>query len=72
MKLEDCDLSGYEPGTPRRRGLIDGAALDRETAEETPCPECGGPMEYRPFVNRDESSYRAFAVCTKCENAIEF
>ena len=77
MKLNDLDLSGYENRYPARNpnALVDGASIDREVAEETPCPECGGKCEYKPFVDKDDyrtQSYRAFAVCTECGEAFEF
>lgn len=72
MKLEDYDLEGYVEGTPRHRGIIDGIAIDKEVSESYPCAVCGGQMQYRPFVNRSEDSYRAFAVCAQCGSAIEF
>ena len=75
MKLSDLvrsgeldDYIGESPG---------GAAeIDRPIAEDGTC-ECGGGREYRPFMryhSRGGSgySYRAFAVCTVCGEAVEF
>ncbi len=76
MRLSDYDLQGYRAGFPPlnmalvEAGQPDGAEIDRTVAEETPCVKCGGGMTYHPFVARN--SYRAFAVCTQCREAIEF
>jgi hypothetical protein len=57
--------------------LIDGRSIDREVAEETPCPECGAQMRYDPRQDVDDRSragYHAWAVCTNpdCEHEFEF
>lgn len=78
MKLQDWiesgELEGYEQGTPipGHNALVDGTAIDKEVAEETRCQNCGGSCEYRPYVTKDNSSYRAFAVCKQCGEALEF
>jgi len=53
--------------------LIDGASIDREIANESICPECGGSMHYRSLRSEAEG-YRAFAVCdnSACDTEIEF
>jgi hypothetical protein len=44
-------------------------AIDREIAENEPCPECGGEMGYEADFS---IGYRAFAVCKNCGHRIEF
>lgn len=57
---------------------IDGKSVDREIAEETPCPECGSTMHYEPryeqLLEGEPPTYRAFCVCDneECGNEIEF
>jgi len=72
--LEALQFQGYTQRWPAHNpnALVDGASIDREVAEETPCPECGGKCEYKPFVDDSGHSYRAFAVCTVCGEAQEF
>ena len=53
-----------------KQAWIDAQGIDREVAEEEPCPKCGARMEYRPQFA--ENSYRAFAVCVECGESIEF
>lgn len=57
--------------------LIDGKSIDREVAEETPCPECDAKMEYEARQDKDvegREGYHAWAVCTnpECDNEFEF
>lgn len=62
------------------RPWIDGVAIDKEVAEETPCEECGAPMKYEPRYDHhvgdanEKPTYRAFAICTnpECGNEVEF
>jgi len=56
------DLNGYKEG-----GGYEG---DRKIAEADPCEECGGQMEYVSM--RAPNSYRAFARCRLCGEAVEF
>lgn len=63
---------GYSEATPIGRGLIDGAAIDKEVSESIACYECGGKCEYVPMTNSDVGSYRAFSVCSACGETIEF
>ncbi|RJP48771.1 MAG: hypothetical protein C4586_08650 [Anaerolineaceae bacterium] len=58
MKVEVAD---YEPHYNM---------IDAETIRESSCPACKGPLMYRGFKHGD--SYRAFAVCKKCNRADEF
>ncbi len=56
--------------------------IDKPAAERYPCPDCGGPMVYRPWVKPEGKrnvwtghpyvSYRAFAVCERCDAYSEF
>jgi hypothetical protein len=78
------ELQGYRPGFPPRNpvSLVDGDDLDRDIAEQYPCVACGGKCEYRPYVAEQSHtahfgghqiySYRSFAVCTVCDEAMEF
>lgn len=70
--MTDYDLSGYHYGTPgvNPESGIDGADIDKEIAEKDPCQVCGGKREYRPYTNG--KGYRAFSVCVRCGDAIEF
>ena len=64
---------GYHNWQPKPGplALIDGPAVDRNFAEnEVVCQECGGECRYEPWSQED--SYRAFAVCKTCDEAIEF
>ena len=46
-----------------------GEIIDYNTASRTRC-KCGELMEWRGFAKGH--SYRAFAVCGKCKQSIEF
>ena len=61
--LESGELDGYENAV--------GNDIDWDVATRTPCPNCGGRCEYVAMRN-DNGSYRAFAVCQKCQAAHEF
>jgi len=68
--IESGELEGYEPGH-KPPGLLGGAAIDAGIALEATCGGCGHKgLDYRPFTSK--SSYRAFAVCPKCDEAEEF
>ena len=71
MKLSDLErlgeLHGYIWGFSGTAAEIDGPI-----AEDTPCLVCGGKCKYRPFMTPGGRSYRAFAVCTVCGEALEF
>lgn len=45
---------------------------DQEIAESEPCPECGGPMHYRPWYDLSIRKYVAEAVCSRCKHTISF
>ena len=65
-------LDSYRVGRPTW-GLIDGSSIDAQICAESKCNECGHQgMEYHPFVRDDRHSYRAFAVCPKCDETFEF
>jgi hypothetical protein len=69
---EEMRAEGYRPGMPNW-GLIDGGSIDAEVCAGSDCSECGHKgMQYRPFVNREEKSHRAFAVCPECGYEEEF
>jgi hypothetical protein len=61
--LNSGELEGYEQGF--------GTQIDFNIATETPCSECGGQNQFFA-MNNIRGSYRAFAVCLKCNNAEEF
>lgn len=61
--LTSGELEGYEQGW--------GSEIDFNIATKTPCPECGGQCHFYA-MNNDRGSYRAFQVCTQCDNAVEF
>jgi len=71
---DQLESEGYTQQWPRMNpnALVDGASIDRDVAEETPCFECGGKCEYKPFVDNSSHSYRALSVCAKCNEAYEF
>ena len=60
---ESEELIGYY------RGI--GNGIDKEVAEDGPCPECKGKCRYVSMEN-GRGSYRAFAVCNECGEAHEF
>lgn len=64
------ELDGYVRGVPPQHGIVDGIAIDKEVAEQDPCQECGGAMEYVPMIAT--SSYRAFSRCKECGETEEF
>ncbi len=71
--LTSGELDGYQAGAPRWGHLPGMLEMDADVCESSTCPHCGHPgLEYRPFHSSSEHSYRAFAVCPKCEMAQEF
>lgn len=60
------ELNGYEPGSPGEWADI----IDAEVVADSRCSECGGALTYHPMISGN--SYRAFAVCSECDNAEEF
>jgi hypothetical protein len=68
--LESGELERYEPGH-RAPGLLAAADVDAEVAAAQKCGNCGHQgLDYRPFTK--PGSYRAFAVCPRCDEAEEF
>jgi hypothetical protein len=57
------ELEGYE--------ATFGTLIDREHAENTPCPKCGGKCSFMALDNY-RGSYRCFKVCDACDNSTEF
>ncbi len=76
--VEDLIAGGYREGSP---GVL-AEEIDRPAAARYPCPGCGGTMVYRPWVKPTnvrnlwtgalQTSYRAFAVCERCDSYSEF
>ena len=71
--IDSLIADGYSNHMPPRNpnALMDGADMDRDYAnEEIKCHECNGQCHYEPWAQ--EGSYRSFAVCNDCDEAIEF
>ena len=67
MNVDYLELSGYQPKAPSYQA----AAIDSQVCAESQCDECGHKgLDYRPFTK--PGSYRAFAVCPECGEAVEF
>jgi hypothetical protein len=70
MVVAELQGDGYEEAAPP------GADVDREIVEAAHCPDCGGPLRFRPFKMPGlaglNGSYRAFAVCVNGCGAYEF
>lgn len=67
--LASGELSGYENYAPGDD------SMDAEIIAKTVCPECGGAMKFEPYTSGHRPnvvSYRAFAVCLKCDHVYEF
>jgi hypothetical protein len=66
--LEGGKLEGYQASSPS----FDAAAIDGEVCRDSACPDCKHQgLEYRPYHNL-KGSYRAFAVCSECDEVMEF
>ena len=51
----ELEARGFAPGRPRRRGLIDGPALDAEITATSTCEACGHiGLDYYAYVNSDQ------------------
>lgn len=60
------ELMGYEMGYPGEAAEIDGPICN-----EAACDSCGHVgLVYHPY--KTKTSYRAFAVCPECGEAMEF
>jgi len=58
--IADLKARGYRDGAPNEAT----AEIDRSVCANTPCPRCGGEVEYRPFHKRGSAgSYVALGVC---------
>ena len=68
--VDDLIGDGYHEGSP---GAL-AEEIDRPAAERYPCPDCGGPMVYRPWLRPGDvrTHYRAFAVCERCDSYSKF
>lgn len=64
--MDDMTSAGYKPVATDSFY----AMMDSEIAESQKCSECGSAMYYEGYET--PSSYRAFAVCTKCGHSEEF
>lgn len=61
------ELSGYQPGQPE--GPM--SDVDQEICQDATCENCGHQgCEFYPYSK--PGSYRAFAVCPDCGEAMEF
>ncbi len=70
---DEMAAEGYTAGTPTPNpmALIPGFDIDCQVCQEARCGRCGHHgLDYRPF--NAPGSYRAFAVCPKCDIAQEF
>lgn len=66
--LESGELEGYQPGAPRGAG-----ESDAEVCREAHCANCRHQgLEYHPYTSTSGRSYRAFAVCPRCQQCAEF
>ena len=64
---------GAFPGTPQRRGLINGMGLDAEVCKQAACESCGHQGLECVTYTDDAGDYRAaVAVCPRCHEAMEF
>lgn len=68
MQLKEHDLIGYSEGPPEGANP-ENIRIDRQVVAEQTC-DCGGSYEYRGY--HAGTSYRAFAICRDCGDAIEF
>ena len=64
---------GFVPGRPRRRGLIDGPALDAQIAADSVCEACGHrTLDFYAYVDSQQHSAAAVARCPQCDAAFDF
>lgn len=67
MKYEDIEAQMNEEGY--EFGALN--TIDIQVCTDTSCSECGHKgLKYAGF--KKDGSYRAFAICPKCDEAIEF
>lgn len=54
-------------------GVPKGAAeIDQPIAEAHVCPTCRQNLTYQPYMQQAPYRYHAFAVCERCNHALEF
>ena len=64
---------GFAPGCPRRRGLIDGSALDAQIAGDLACEACGHVgLAFVSYVDGDRQYAAAVARCPQCDETLDF
>jgi hypothetical protein len=68
--IADALEAGWRLGAPPWCPAVQ--EVDAPIAEDYPCDLCGGPCYYVALYNRERRSYRAFARCATCRNAVEF
>ena len=71
---DQLESDGYVIGKPVHVHT-DCIAIDRQTAAETTCEQCGNVgLEFLSFRPRDRQqlNYRCMAWCCACDAAIEF
>lgn len=66
--LEIMTAQGYKCIAPN----IEVVFIDTEIIARLKCPKCHNKMECEPYSMVTPFSYRAFAVCSKCEYWEEF
>jgi hypothetical protein len=77
MTFTDVDTElqtrGFAPGRPRRRGLIDGPALDAQIAATSVCEACGHTgLGFYAYVDGDQQYAAAVARCPQCDETFDF
>lgn len=78
VRRAELDLDGWRYGRPDRRGVIDGAQIDADTAAASECPVCGQHgLTFVSMVRNEDTgdgrgTYRAIAECPSCQNAFDF
>lgn len=74
MPDELPDLDGYIEHAPYPCEGVEAEAAEIAQQPQFRC--CGEPRQFRPFVKYGRGgrleSYRAFLVCRKCHDALEF
>jgi hypothetical protein len=69
----ELQARGCAPGRPRRRGRIDGPALDAQIAQASVCEACGhAGLNFTSYVDGTQQSAAAVARCPQCDAAFDF
>jgi len=69
----ELQARGFAPGRPRRRGLIDGPALDAQIAADSVCEACGHTwLDFYAYVDGAQQYAAAVARCPQCDDAFDF